>query len=122
MAPRPEGRGRMALAPLPRGLTVLRTPSRFASVFGWTLAHWLVHPLAFWIAFKAVRIDAPYSAALFLQGLIAIGVAAPQAPGFFGVFGLFGKAGLRLYGVKADAAATWARGLRSLTRRHRTLP
>ncbi len=84
-------------------------------MFGWTLAHWLVNALAFWIAFKAVRIDAPYSAALFLQGLIAIGVAAPQAPGFFGVFEFFGKAGLGLYGVKADAAATWAIGFHFLS-------
>jgi uncharacterized membrane protein YbhN (UPF0104 family) len=77
-------------------------------VLGWTLAHWLMNALAFWLAFKAVHIDAPYSAALFLQGLIAIGVAAPQAPGFFGIFEFFGKAGLGLYGVPSDAAATWA--------------
>lgn len=115
IAPRLEERGRTALVSLTQGLSVLRTPSRFASVFAWTLAHWLVNALAFWIAFKAVRIDAPYSAALFLQGLIAIGVAAPQAPGFFGVFEFFGKAGLGLYGVQADAAATWAIGFHFLS-------
>ena len=41
----------------------------------------------------------PFSAALFLQGIIAIGVAAPQMPGFFGVFECFGQVGLGLYGV-----------------------
>jgi uncharacterized membrane protein YbhN (UPF0104 family) len=108
IAPKFEARGRDALVSLVHGLSVLRTPSRFASVLGWTLAHWLMNALAFWLAFKAVHIDAPYSAGLFLQGLIAIGVAAPQAPGFFGVFEFFGKEGLGLYGVAPDAAATWA--------------
>jgi uncharacterized protein (TIRG00374 family) len=115
VAPRLEDRGRTALISLTSGLSVLRTPSRFASVLAWTVAHWLVNALAFWIAFRAVHIDAPYSAALFLQGLIAIGVAAPQAPGFFGIFEYFGKEGLGLYGVHAEAAATWAIGFHFLS-------
>ena len=108
LAPKLETKGRAALVALTEGLSVLRTPSRFAAVFGWTLLHWLVNGVAFWIAFKAVGITAPFSAALFLQGLIAIGVAAPQAPGFFGVFEFLGAAGLGIYGIEKDAAATWA--------------
>lgn len=115
IAPRFEDRGRAALVALTSGLSVLRTPSRFAAVFGWTVLHWLCNAFAFWIAFKAVGIPAPYSAALFLQGVIAIGVAAPQAPGFFGVFELFGKEGLGLYGVPPDAAVTWAIGFHVLS-------
>ena len=115
IAPRFEERGRAALVALTNGLSVLRTPSRFAAVFGWTVLHWLCNAFAFWIAFKAVGIAAPYSAALFLQGVIAIGVAAPQAPGFFGVFELFGKEGLGLYGVPPDAAVTWAIGFHVLS-------
>lgn len=115
IAPRFEDRGRAALVALTNGLSVLRTPSRFAAVFGWTVLHWLCNAFAFWIAFKAVGIQAPYSAALFLQGVIAIGVAAPQAPGFFGVFELFGKEGLGLYGVPPDAAVTWAIGFHVLS-------
>ena len=56
----------------------------------------------------AFGITVPFSAALFLQGLIAIGVAAPQMPGFFGVFELFGQLGLGLYGVPSDTAVAWA--------------
>ena len=115
VAPKLEAKGRTALVALTHGLSVLRTPSRFAAVFGWTLAHWLLNAFAFWIAFRAVGITAPYSAALFLQGIIAIGVAAPQAPGFFGVFELFGKEGLSLYGVSPDAAVTWAIGFHALS-------
>ena len=115
IAPRFEERGRAALVAITNGLSVLRTPSRFAAVFGWTVLHWLCNAFAFWVAFKAVGIAAPYSAALFLQGVIAIGVAAPQAPGFFGVFELFGKEGLALYGVPPDAAVTWAIGFHVLS-------
>ena len=115
LAPRFQDKGRAVIVALTRGLSVLRTPSRFAAVFGWTLAHWLLNALAFWIAFRAVGITAPFSAALFLQGIIAIGVAAPQAPGFFGLFELFGKEGLGLYGVSPDVAITWAIGFHTLS-------
>jgi uncharacterized protein (TIRG00374 family) len=110
LAPRLEARGRQALISLTNGLGVLKTPRRFAVVFAWTLAHWLVNALAFYVAFRAVGITAPFSAALFLQGIIAIGVAIPQAPGFFGVFETFGKYGLGIFGVPPDAAVSWAIG------------
>jgi uncharacterized protein (TIRG00374 family) len=115
VAPRFEARGRQALVSLSNGLSVLKTPRRFAVVFAWTLAHWLVNALAFWIAFQAVGVQAPFSAALFLQGVIAIGVAIPQAPGFFGVFETFGKYGLGIFGVPPDAAVTWAIGFHFLS-------
>jgi glycosyltransferase 2 family protein len=108
LVPRLEERGRVAIVAIIDGLSVLRTPGRFAAVFAWTLAHWLCNAAAFWIAFRAFGITSPFSAALFLQGLIAVGVAAPQAPGYFGVFELFGQVGLGLYGVPKDAALTWA--------------
>ncbi len=108
IAPRLEARGREALVAISHGLSVLKSPSRFAAVFGWTLVHWLVNALAFWFAFRAVGIEAPFSAALFLQGIIAIGVTIPQAPGFFGVFETFGKLGLAVYGVADNLALTWA--------------
>jgi len=96
------------------GLAVLRSPSRFARVIGWTLAHWLTNALAFWIAFRAVGIDTPYTGALFLQGLVAIGVAIPSSPGFFGPFEAFAKAGLQIYGVPVTLAVTWAVGFHLL--------
>jgi uncharacterized protein (TIRG00374 family) len=115
LAPRLEARGRDALLALADGLSVLKTPSRFAAVLGWTIVHWLTNGLAFWLAFRAVGIAAPYSAALFLQGIIAVGVAVPQAPGFFGVFESFGKLGLGVYGVPPDQAVTWAIGFHVLS-------
>ncbi|MBA3672527.1 MAG: flippase-like domain-containing protein [Gemmatimonadaceae bacterium] len=115
LTPTLEERGRTAIVSLIGGLSVLKTPGRFAAVFFWALLHWLLNGVAFWVGFRAVGIDAPFSAALFLQGIIAIGVAAPQAPGFFGLFEYFGKEGLGIYGVPADAAVTWAIGFHFLS-------
>ncbi len=108
IAPRLEQRGVELLRTFVSGLGVLRRPSLFAGVLWWTLLHWLLNAFAFWLGFLAVGIDAPFSAALFLQGLIAIGVALPSAPGFFGIFELFAKAGLTIYGVPDDLAVAWA--------------
>jgi uncharacterized protein (TIRG00374 family) len=115
VAPRFEARGRELLVAFAAGLGVLRSPRRFAAVFSWTLLHWLVNALAFWIAFKAVGVDVPASAALFLQGIIALGVALPSSPGFFGVFEKVGEAGLGIYGVPKSLAVSWAIGFHVIT-------
>lgn len=115
VAPRFEERGRDALLAFAAGLGVLRSPGRFVAVLGWTLAHWLLNAVAFWIGFRAVGITAPFTAALFLQGLIAIGVALPSSPGFFGVFEAFAKAGLVIYGVSPTSAVSWAIGYHLLS-------
>ena len=115
VAPRFEQRGTAMLTAFTQGLGVLRHPGRFAAVLGWTVLHWLVSGLSMWFGFKAVGIDAPFSAALVVQGLIAIAVALPAAPGFFGVFEAVGKASLVLYGVPATQAVSWAIGYHILT-------
>ena len=115
VAPRLEARGTALLRSFASGMGVLRSPRRFALVFAWTLAHWLLNALAFWLGFLAVGISLPFSAANFLQGIIAIGVALPSSPGFFGVFESVAKAGLGVYGVAADQAVAWAFGYHLLT-------
>jgi uncharacterized protein (TIRG00374 family) len=97
------------------GLAVLRSPRLLLHVLFWTTVHWLISALSFWIGMKAVGIDAPYTAALFVQSLIAIGVAAPAAPGFFGIFEFFGTEGLAIYGVPRDLAVSWAIGFHLLS-------
>jgi glycosyltransferase 2 family protein len=115
VAPRLEAKGSALLRTFASGMGVLRSPRRFAVVFAWTLAHWLLNALGFWLAFRAVGIVLPYSAATFLQGVIAIGVALPSSPGFFGIFESVAKAGLGVYGVAADRAVAWAFGYHLLT-------
>ncbi|MBM4194723.1 MAG: flippase-like domain-containing protein [Gemmatimonadetes bacterium] len=98
-----------------RGLEVLRTPSLFAEVFWWTLLHWLCNAFAFWLGFRALGIAAPFSAALMLQGLIAIAVAAPSSPGFFGFFEASAVVGLALYGIHSEEAVAWGLGFHILS-------
>jgi hypothetical protein len=110
VSPSVEERGRRVLQTFMQGLSVLREPGRFAAVFGWTLLHWLVNALGFWLSFRAVGITAPFSSALFLQAFIALGTAVPALPGFFGVFEYMSVQGLAVYGVSQQNAATWAIG------------
>ncbi len=115
VSPSIEERGKSALIRFSDGLSVLRSPRRFVAVLSWAVAHWLLNAFAFWLGFKAVGIELPFSAALFLQTLIAIGVALPSAPGFFGVFEKLATVGLALYGVGADRATSWAIGFHILS-------
>jgi len=115
VAPRmAAGAERIVLA-FATGLGVLKHPARFAAVLTWTLAHWLMNAFAFWLAFKAVGGRAPATAMLFVQGILAIGVALPAAPGFFGAFEKFGEIGLGVYGVPKAQAVTWAMGYHLLS-------
>jgi uncharacterized protein (TIRG00374 family) len=115
LSPRLATRGKEIIHAFAEGLGVLRSPARFAAVFLWALAHWLVNGLAFWMAFRAVGIDVPFSAANFLQGIIAIGVALPSSPGFFGVFEAAAVVGLNVYGVPRGQAVSWAIGFHILS-------
>jgi uncharacterized protein (TIRG00374 family) len=115
ISPALEERGKMVLFKFSEGLSVLRHPGRFAAVLAWTVAHWLLNALGFWLGFKAVGMTLPFSAALFLQTLIALGVALPSAPGFFGVFEKFATVGLAIYGVGATQATSWAIGFHILS-------
>ncbi|HEY0931543.1 MAG TPA: lysylphosphatidylglycerol synthase transmembrane domain-containing protein [Gemmatimonas sp.] len=97
------------------GLAVLRDTRRFLAVLLWAIAHWGVHALALYLGFMAVGIDVPFSAALFLQGVLGIGVAIPSSPGFFGVFEAAAVAGLGVYGVPNALAISWALGYHLLS-------
>jgi uncharacterized protein (TIRG00374 family) len=115
VAPKLVERGSTIITAFSEGLGVLRSPRRFLTVFWWALVHWLVNALAFWIGFRALGIDVPFSAANFLQGIIAIGVALPSSPGFFGVFEVSAKYGLEVYGVPGGQAVSWAIGFHILS-------
>ena len=115
LSPRIEERGRAALLMFAEGLSVLRSPRHFAAVMGWTIAHWLMNALGMWIAMIAVGIHVPFSAAVLLQAMVALGVAVPAAPGYFGVFEKVAVLGLAIYGVNPTLATSWALGIHVLS-------
>ena len=97
------------------GLAVLKDSRRFLAVLLWALAHWLMHAVGFYLGFLAVGLDVPFSAALFLMGVIGIGVLIPSSPGFFGVFEISAVVGLAVYGVSDKLATSWAIGFHLLS-------
>lgn len=97
------------------GLAVLKDGRRFLAVLFWAVAHWMVHAVSLYLGFLAIGIQVPFAAALFLQGIQAIGVAIPSSPGFFGVFETASIVGLGVYGVPKELAVSWALGFHILT-------
>jgi uncharacterized protein (TIRG00374 family) len=93
------------------GLSILRAPRDFARVVVWSLAFWLVNAAAFYLGFLAFHINGlPLTSPLLLQGIVAIGVAIPSSPGFFGLFEAGSRVALGLYGVPGVTAASFALG------------
>ena len=90
------------------GLTVLRDGKRSFIAFLWTVAHWLLCAASYWFAYQAIGLHAPLTSTLFVQTMIVLAVAIPQAPGFVGVFETVAIASLAVYGVPANLAAAWA--------------
>lgn len=92
------------------GLGALRDLRLFALVLVWTLGQWVLTAASFYVAFKAVGIEAPFSAAVFTQSLLALSVAVPSTPGFFGLFEGVALAALSVYGVPDALALSYAIG------------
>ena len=92
------------------GLRVFRSPGLLLRAAGWSLAVWLAQSLAFWVAFLAFDIQVGFDVALFVNGIVALAVAAPAAPGFFGTFHAGVVAGLAVYAAPPAAALGLAAG------------
>ena len=90
------------------GLSVLKSPGRFAGVVGWSLVLWLDNATAFAICFRAFGIGIPLEAALLLQGIIGFGVAIPSTAGYVGVFEAATVFTLQQYGVDPSLALAYA--------------
>jgi uncharacterized protein (TIRG00374 family) len=90
------------------GLSILKSPQRFLLAFIWTLVHWLVCAASYWLAYLAIGLEAPFMSALFVQTMIVLAVALPQAPGFVGVFETVAVLALAVYGVEKEIAFAWA--------------
>jgi uncharacterized protein (TIRG00374 family) len=93
------------------GLHVLRSPRLLAISVLWAVGQWAFLATSFLLAFHAFGITEPgYLGAVFLQSLIAMAVAIPAAPGFFGVFEAVSLLGLGLWGVQESRAVSFAIG------------
>ncbi len=90
------------------GLGAFRDPMHAAPVLAWSLAIWLVNASAFYVAFFAFGFHLPFTAALVVQGLLLVAIAAPQLPGYVGTFEATIAGALYLYGVDHNTALAYA--------------
>ncbi len=93
------------------GLQVFQSPALLLKAGIWGLLIWLVQSLVFWIGFLAFGIEVSFDVALFVNGMVALAVAAPAAPGFVGTFHAGVVAGLGVYAAPPAAALGLAFGL-----------
>jgi uncharacterized protein (TIRG00374 family) len=105
--PRFERKGTELLRSFADGLAVLRKPRLLAIITFWAFALWITQAISFWLAMKALGIDVPLSAAVFVQGIIVLAVVLPAMPGNFGTFETAAILGLNVYGISQDLAFAW---------------
>jgi glycosyltransferase 2 family protein len=96
---------RQILQQFARGLTLVGR-DRFLplTIFGLSLTVWLVEGIMFYIAIKAFALDVPPTAALFVMGVINLGILVPSAPGYLGAFQYFGLLAFGAWKVPAESA------------------
>jgi len=93
------------------GLVILRDPRLAAYSLLLTVGQWTLLATSFLMAFRAFGIDSvPLAGAVFLQSLIALAVAVPSSPGFFGPFESGARLGLELWNIPANQAISFAIG------------
>jgi uncharacterized protein (TIRG00374 family) len=95
------------------GLSSIRSGRRLVQAATLSLLHWMNGSISIWCLFHAFDIDLPFAAACFTTVAIALTVALPQAPGFFGVFHVAIEKTLVLWGTdtapsQAFAIVFWA--------------
>lgn len=93
------------------GFGVLHSTRDVMRALTWSFVVWLVNAASYGLGFIAFGLEVPPTATLLLQGVVVLGVALPQAPGFFGVFELAAKAALSVYAVPGELAVSYAFGI-----------
>jgi glycosyltransferase 2 family protein len=98
------------------GAGMLRDPRLIGRASFWTVVHWMVNGCGFYFGYRAFGIELPFLAALFLQSCVALAVALPSAPGFFGPFEAAVKVVLvGMWGAAESKAIGFAIGVHVLT-------
>jgi glycosyltransferase 2 family protein len=85
------------------GLSVLKRPSQFFLSFFWIALSWAIWVIVYWIMLLTIAPEAPFWWAIFVNAVLAMGVAIPAAPSALGVFEASIVAALALLGVTEGA-------------------
>ncbi len=87
--------------------TLTRLDQFFLAVF-WILMSWVLWVSIYFVMLQPILPGFPFYRAMFMTGVLALGVAIPQAPGGLGVFEASVVATLAIFGVSPSAALAYA--------------
>lgn len=90
------------------GLASIRSRRVLAQAAALSVLHWFNGSLSIFLLFHAFGLRLPFAAACFTTVGLALTVALPQAPGFFGVFHVAIENALRIWGMSPAPAQAFA--------------
>lgn len=90
------------------GLKFLRSPVALTKIIVLTFVIWTIEASFYYIAALSFAFPLNFFKALFLMGVINLGVLIPSSPGYVGTFEFFAVKTLALFGVGNEAALAYA--------------
>jgi glycosyltransferase 2 family protein len=96
------------------GLSALRSPQRFLIALMWIALAWGQWLVMHTILFQPIAPHSPFWWMMFMDGITALGMAVPSAPGGLGIFEAAVVGALSILGISASAALAFALLMRLL--------
>jgi uncharacterized protein (TIRG00374 family) len=90
------------------GLSTLTRLDQFLLAVFWILMSWVLWVTLYFVMLQPLSPGFPFYRAMFMTGVLALGVAIPQAPGGVGVFEASVVGALAIFGVSPSAALAYA--------------
>jgi glycosyltransferase 2 family protein len=90
------------------GLQVLTKPSQFLIAIFWIALSWVIWVGVHYVMLHTISPQVPFWWAMFIDGVLALGVAVPSAPAALGVFEAAIVGSLALLGVDQSTALAYA--------------
>ena len=85
------------------GLSSLKSPQKLAVIVIVSLLQWSLNGTMMYLSLRSFGVDVPFQAAMVLLGVVALSVAVPASPGFFGVVQACFTETLKIYPVSQPA-------------------
>ncbi len=90
------------------GLEVLRSPRQGLTVLSLTALIWAGEASSVWLIMRAMHLELPWLAALFVLGVVSLSFLIPAAPGAVGTYEFFAVAALGPFDVSGSQALSLA--------------
>jgi uncharacterized protein (TIRG00374 family) len=81
-----------------------RSPFTLLVALGLSVLVWVIEGAMFWYALQSFGLSSSFLVALFVLGIVNLGILVPSSPGYVGVFQYFGVLALGALGVEPNAA------------------